>query len=115
MRTSEESGGIISNTMPNILKKFGFTIVCAIITFWIWQKLYNAQFLQYDNNYGELIVAFLISIVSNLLIISTWFWEREILKKNQIPFLLFFITSSPITIAIVIFNYTSIFGAHLKR
>jgi len=93
-------------------------IVYSIILFFvlstIWYLIYQAQFLPYDENWGCLIQAFLISVCSFFLLIFLWSnWKKIILdcKWQTILFLLF---ASPISVVGIVFNYEFFFGTTLS-
>jgi len=85
-----------------------------LISIGIWKLIYNMQFLAYDDNFGNLCEALLLSILAILTICVMWFKWREIIKKASLIVLLFLITSNPIIIMIACVNYEYIFDAKLK-
>ncbi|MES2726912.1 MAG: hypothetical protein V4643_07405 [Bacteroidota bacterium] len=81
-----------------------------LLTVFIWWQLYSAQFLAYDNNYGVLISAFLVSVLATIILAILWFKARPLIKRNVLPTILFLLASSPITVALVFYFYNNLFG-----
>lgn len=100
--------------MRNRLLNILYIIVLAIITYKIWTLAYKAQFLEYDDNFANIILAFLISIFSNISIGLLWWKFREFIKRNQLVTITFLIVSSPLLLFICVSNYTEIFGGTLN-
>jgi len=91
-----------------------YSIILLIVTSIIWYLIYQAQFLVYDDNWGNLILAFIISVCSFFLLILVWSnWKKIILncKWQTIFFLLF---ASPISVVGIVFNYELFFGITLN-
>ncbi len=101
--------------MPSKVTKIIYSITLLFVSLWIWMLLYNAQFLSYDDNYGHIINAFLISIFSTMIMVVVWFKQRHFIQAYKWQTLTFLLISSPPTIAIVATNSTAIFGAILKN
>ena len=80
----------------------------------MWRQLYEAQFLAYDENYGNLFSAFFISVCSIFGLIIIWKKWKNIILESKWETFLFLILSSPITVIIACVYYESIFGAKLK-
>jgi hypothetical protein len=87
----------------------------AFATLIIWSLLYNAQFLEYDENYGNILSAFFMSLLFSMLLAVLWFKRRDILISHKWQTILFLIISSPITITFVIIKYQVIFDTVLKN
>ncbi len=85
------------------------------VTCILWILMYSAQFLTYDDNYGSLLVAFLLSIGTTFLLAIVWFQWKDIRKTCQWQIILFLLVASPVTIAIVCINYECIFGTMLNN
>lgn len=91
----------------------GNIIYCTtlfLFTFFIWRLLYSDQYLDYDINYGAIILAFLLSILSTIILTIIWFKARHLIKLNSLITILFLLTSSPLTVGTVIYFYQSLFG-----
>ena len=84
------------------------------MTIFIWAQLYRAQFLDYDLNFGQLIVVFLISVILLVLGIVLLFRKTKIVKDNLVTTIVFLLLNSPLTIVVVVMNYEKIFGIALK-
>jgi hypothetical protein len=93
--------------------KIIYLIILFLLTIIIWEQLYSAQFLEYDNNYSSLIFSFIISVLASIGLIVLWFKARAFIKQNSLVTVLFLLANSPITIAVVFYFYHAIFG-HLK-
>lgn len=98
----------------NQILKIIYLTVLILITGFIWNEMYRAQFLDYDENWGALIQVFLISVCSFFGILFIWVNWKEFIRENKWPTLLFLIGSSPISVILVAFNYAAVFGENLK-
>ena len=91
-----------------------YIITLMLLTSFVWTQLYNAQFLDYDDNFGQLIMIFLGSIallaVGSIMIIK----KAKIVRSNLVISMLFLVINSPITVVWVAVNYEIVFGAALK-
>lgn len=96
-------------------QKIIYSLTLLVTASTIWLLLYNAQFLDYDDNYGNIITAFFLSVLATVLIIVMWFNWRYIIKTVKWQTVLFLVFCSPITVGIVIYYYSKIFGAMLKN
>jgi hypothetical protein len=85
-----------------------------LVTLTIWALLNKAQFLEYDNNYGNILSAFFLSLVATIILTVLWFKWQHIIKTSKWQSILFLIISSPLTIVLVSINYPTIFGNMLK-
>ncbi len=95
--------------------KIIYTSLIVILIANIWKLMYKAQFMEYDDNWGNLIVAFVIALCTNIIIALLWFKMRYIIKLCKWQTVLFFILASPITVAVVVLNYHFFFGAIIKN
>jgi hypothetical protein len=43
-----------------------------------------------------------------------WFKKNEMIRENKSATILFLVLNNPMTVVLVIFNYTEIFGAQLR-
>ena len=100
-----------TSTTTNII----YSTSLFLVTLTIWIMLYNAQFLDYDDNYGNLLAAFFLSIFALVALTVLWFKWRHIIKTSKWHTILFLMVSSPLTIALVSINYPTIFGTILKN
>ncbi len=91
-----------------------YNLSIAVVTALIWYNLYQAQFEEYDDNYGLLIGALILSIISFAAFSIPWFKRRVLLRKNIIQTVILCILNSPVTVGYVILNYEQIFKAQLK-
>lgn len=82
----------------------------VIIIGLIWFLFYKAGDLPYDDNYANLLVAFLLSILTSLGLLFLFFKNRKILCTNLTIILVFLISSSPISLFYLALYYEEIFG-----
>ncbi|MCO4293173.1 hypothetical protein NF867_09880 [Solitalea sp. MAHUQ-68] len=92
-----------------------FYFSLLILTIFIWRLIYSARFLDYDDNYGQLIFAFTVSTVSIIAISVLWFRNKSFIKKSIWATMLYFLTSSPLTVGLAIIYYSDLFGVTLKN
>lgn len=92
-----------------------YSTVLILSSIFIWQQLYLAQFEEYDDNYGRLIVAFLWSLIMSLIALVLVFRKKKIFNEPLLALSFFyFLANSPITVFIVVMNYKLIFEVNLK-
>ncbi|MES2381097.1 MAG: hypothetical protein V4538_08655 [Bacteroidota bacterium] len=96
------------NLRPHIKTIYLTTLL--LLTVFIWWQLYSAQFLVYDDNYGVLIYAFLVSVLATIILIVLWFKARAFIKQNALPIILFLLASSPVTVLLVLYFYNDLIG-----
>ncbi len=94
--------------------KIIYSIILFLVAFMIWDEIYQAQFLPYDENWVNLITAFLISFCSIFALIILWSNYKKIILACKWQTLLFLVFASPTTVVFVVFNYKSFFGAVLR-
>jgi hypothetical protein len=80
----------------------------------IWTQIYTAQFLNYDDNWGQLLGIILFSSIVTIVLLFFYFRGVTILKTNRRATILFLTVNNPVTITFVIYNYAAIFGIQLK-
>ena len=90
--------------------KVAYTSVLFVITVFIWEQMYSAQFLEYDKNYGILLSVFLLSIVAFVILTIMWFKARIFIEQNSFATILFVVMTSPLTLLFVFYFYQDIFG-----
>ncbi|GGA75702.1 hypothetical protein GCM10008015_15430 [Flavobacterium palustre] len=98
----------------NQILKITYFIFLLLITGIVWNGLYQAQFLEYDLNYGSLIEAFLISVGSFFGIVFIWRKWKNFILENKWLTISFLIACSPVSIILVVCNYSIFFGENLK-
>jgi hypothetical protein len=96
------------------LKRIFYIISLIVLTTLIWSQIYTAQFLEYDDNYGQLIGAFLIATFLFILGIVLLIRKVRIVKMNLIATIVFLTLNSPFTVFFIVMNYENIFGVTLK-
>ena len=107
---------VTSNAMTTSLTtNIIYSTVLLLVTLTIWTFLYKAQFLEYDENYGNILSAFFLSLVATIFLTVLWFKWRNIIKTSKWQTILFLIISSPLTIALISINYPTILGTMLKN
>lgn len=76
----------------------------------IWSNLIIAKYEIYDKNLSSMLGAFVFSLFAFVIFFILFFKRRHWLKDNAFGTILFFITCSPFTVAIIVLNYVAIFG-----
>jgi EamA domain-containing membrane protein RarD len=92
------------------LVKLILPAVLAVETIYVWYCLYNAQFLEYDDNYGLMIHAFIISLVTLVALIIVWLKKKEWIKQNLMSMIAWLVLGSPLAIVLLVVFYQNIFG-----
>jgi len=85
-----------------------------LLTSFVWIQLYNAQFLEYDDNFGQLIIVFLGSVALLVVGSITIIKKTKIVRSNLVVSIVFLVINSPLTVAWVAMNYEIVFGTSLK-
>ena len=96
------------------MKRIIYITVLVLLTALMWVQLYTAGFLPYDDNFGQLLGIFLLSVAGlgiGILLIAK---KNRLVLKNLIATITFLIINSPVTIYLVIMNYENIFGIVLN-
>jgi ABC-type Fe3+-siderophore transport system permease subunit len=92
-----------------------YSIAMIASSIFIWQQMYLAQFDEYDDNYGRLIVAFLLSLIVFLIVFILAFRKKQLFNAQLLALSFFYcLANSPITVFIELMNYKLIFGVNLK-
>jgi hypothetical protein len=91
-----------------------YILILLLLTVLIWVVLYRAQFLEYDLNFGQLMMAFLISGGLCILGIVLLLRKIKIVRANLVITLVFLLVNSPPVIIVVAMNYEEIFDIPLK-
>jgi hypothetical protein len=91
-----------------------FSIALGLITILIWSILYHVQFLAYDENYGALIQAFLLSSATLIWIVIITWRNPQFIRKCWWQTLGFMLLASPFTVIILATNYKAVFGAAIQ-
>src|SRR5689334_18820086 len=79
----------------------------------IWIPIYVAQYLPYDENFGQLISSFLLSMLLLATGIVLMVRKTAIVMRNFALSVGFLIINSPLTVLIVMVKYERIFGTAL--
>ncbi len=90
--------------------KWLLNIIYLIIGLIIWSNLIIAKYEIYDKNIGSIFGTFVFSLLTFIIFFVLFFKGRHWLKDNSFGTILFFITCSPLTVAIIVLNYVAIFG-----
>ncbi|MBX2978368.1 MAG: hypothetical protein KF905_03660 [Flavobacteriales bacterium] len=90
------------------------SIALCLIALVIWILLYSAQFKEYDENYADIIYAFLISMSSGAWLGFVQWKAPQVVRSARWFVLGFLVLASPITVILVVTNYWTVFGAGLK-
>ena len=96
------------NTIAPI-KKIIYSLALALVAIRIWSLIYNAQLLDYDDNFGNLIAAFLLSLLVFGGIILLVIFKIEFLKAVKYQTIAYLVICSPFSLIIVILNYSYFF------
>jgi hypothetical protein len=91
---------------------FSIAVLAEIICIWYW--LYNAQLLPYDDNYGALIDAFLVSLLATVVLSFMWFKQRPWILQSLYLSIVWMVLGSPVTVIVVVFYVYDILGIHLQ-
>jgi hypothetical protein len=90
-----------------------YILALVLLTAFIWGQVYSAQFLRYDDNFGQLIMTFLAStaiLITGIIMIAK---KIFVVRTNLILSVVFLIINSPLTVFLVVMNYEVIFGRNL--
>lgn len=85
--------------------------VCVLIWFWLKQ----AGHLPYDDNYANIAMAFLVSLITSVVLLFLFFMKRSFFFKNIYVIVFFFIVGSPLTVFEVCIHYKEIFGLTFRN
>jgi hypothetical protein len=91
------------------IQKFIIPLVLILQTIYSWRCFYEAQFLQYDNNVGLLIHAFIISALTLFTLLLIWFIRRRWIKLSFTAVIIWLFVGSPFTFAVAAIYYQHIF------
>jgi cytochrome bd-type quinol oxidase subunit 2 len=100
---------------PSSATKIIYSTALLLASLAIWTLLYTAQFLDYDDNYGQLLSAFFLSVCAALVLAVVWFKMRPLIKATRWQTMMYLLIASPLTIALVVINYPVVFGHALKN
>ena len=95
------------------MKRSIYILTLLFLTTFIWVQIYRAQFLPYDDNFGLLIIIFLISVALLVIGVVLLIRRTKLIRQNLILTVLFLIINSPVTIFVVVMEYEFVFGTHL--
>jgi len=95
------------------VKRSVYVLTLIILTAVIWRQIFYAQFLPYDENFANLVSAFLISVVVFCTGVILLLRKTKLIRQHLPATIVFLVINSPVTVAAVILNYRSIFGTHL--
>jgi hypothetical protein len=98
------------STRINFLYPNSLMVVAMVV----WTLLYQAQFLEYDENYGNILAAFFLSLGSTAALIFLLFKRRALVGLFRWQTIVFLVFSSPLTIALV-YELQGIFWVTLKN
>lgn len=87
-----------------------YMVMLFLATTFIWWQIYTVQFLPYDENYGAMIAAVIVSVGSTIIIQILWMKFRSFIKRNALITIVFLVINSPVTIVPVLLNYKTLFG-----
>ena len=90
-----------------------FPAILLLQTIYSWVYFYNARLLEYDDNYGLLIHAFIISLAALIILIIIRLRKKYWTNYYKYPVIVWLIVGSPVTFLIAGIYYQDIFNAHL--
>lgn len=99
-----------SNTKLGHRTKYTLNIFYVVSTIYIWTYLILAKYQEYDENWASVIHAFISSLIFFVIIFTLINVRRHFMIDNYYPTIIYFITSSPVTIGLVILNYGNTIG-----
>ncbi len=76
----------------------------------IWLHTYWAHQDEYDENYGDFIYGLLISTIASIVIAILWLKRKDFVRESKGITLLFYLTSSPLSIVLFINTFVEITG-----
>jgi hypothetical protein len=79
----------------------------------IWGQFYNARNLPYDENFGSIYLGLFLSLLIFIALIVALFKRRKWVMYNIFTVSLYTVTSNPILMVFVAYNYESLFGTYL--
>lgn len=88
-----------------------YRIGLVLFTALPWILLYRAKYLEYDDDVAAILAGFALSVLEFILLCVALFRFRSVVMDNKAITLAALVLSSPLTIVLVIFNYSKIFGA----
>jgi hypothetical protein len=94
-------------------RSFLLNIILSLIALGIWASFHQAQFQPYDENYGTLMGAFMLSIVTTVALGFIQWFQAGVIKSSRWVVLTFLLVASPFSVIVVAFNYKAIFGSAL--
>src|SRR5688572_5567681 len=92
-------------------RNFIMTFILLVQTVYCWITLYRAQFFPYDDNYGLMVHAFLVSLFTSFALIVVLAARTRWIKSNKVSIIVWLIVGSPISFFVASVFYESIFGS----
>jgi hypothetical protein len=97
-----------------LIWKYIYQVTLLVGILIIWTHTIWAHTSEYDSNYGEIIFAFIVSLILLVLMVILWFVKRSIIVESRFVSLLFIVTSSPVSIAVFIAIDEWLVGQYFK-
>lgn len=91
-----------------------YNIILCLSSIIIWILMLMSHRVEYDLNYELAIYAFLLSLVSTVMIVILWFMKKRIIKESFKITIAYLIFSSPISIFLFIELYGKLIGSFFK-
>jgi hypothetical protein len=89
-------------------------LMMFILSAFIWYNVYMAKISEYDENYGYIIWALVMSTLATISFAIFSFKRRTFFLNHKVLSILFFVLNSPITIFVVVYIYSILFGQFFK-
>lgn len=88
--------------------------ILLLQTVYCWFCFYQAQFLEYDDNYGMLIHGFIVSLLTAAVLWLITPFKPAWVKTDYRVWLAWLVLGSPLTFILAAVYYSLIFGTSLK-
>jgi hypothetical protein len=91
--------------------RFIIPIVLTAQTIYCWWCFYEAKSLAYDDNYGILILAVVLSIITWVIVRMVKTWGKKWIELDTKMLFVWYFIGSPIPFILAFFFYSSLFGS----
>lgn len=95
-------------------KRILYSLALGIVELYIWYTLYKAGFKDYDENFGLLIHAFIVSLAAHVIVAILWFMRNKTARDAKYQHFAFLVIASPATVVLVMMKYELIFQISLR-
>lgn len=94
----------------SLIARFAYLAVLFVLAVMEWRLLYTARFLSSADFTGQVNTALFLSLHAAVVVVVLWFRERDFLRNNAIPTILYLVAASPLTVIAVLIFYKNIIG-----